>query len=405
MALRIFDGIPGMGKTYSSMFLEILPHLAAGGVVVTNIEIKSEGIAVYLKERYGKVFNPDRIIILEEEECPNFFRHTPKGAEDCPVLVVLDEVHLWFNSRDWAKSDANLRETFQLATQHRKFHLDIILISQHLSNIDGQFLKLVAGLTRFKDLSKIPLFPFIPWLKMPYWRFVATHFDRTGKVRRGPRDWMRADKLVFGTYNTLAVLKGGEVMAGSASVERQALPVDPAFAAGKARLRKALLWLLVFGMIASNLYLLFRPAPAVAALVPMPAPAAPQRVAPIPQAISPVIPSKPQTFLETPPIVEVLTARAVGGWTVRKVLVEMDGSWQWLIPGGWCTRGRVAYVRCLQQISLHEAEIWDDEGQRRKFRVVLKHTPAGTREQPQGTDDEGPVFDGEMTITNEPAKP
>lgn len=383
MALKVFDGIPGMGKTYNAMVLEILPHLAEGGFVVTNIEVKLDGIAAYLKERYGKIFNPERLLILTEEQCPTFFSYLPRGTADCPVKVVLDEIHLWFNARDWQKNDAKVRETFNLATQHRKFHLDIILISQNLSNIDGQFLKLVAGITRFKDLSKTPLFKWAPWFRVPYFRFLALHFDRTGKTRLDA-NWLRADKLAFASYNTLAVLKGGEAMEGSATVQRESLPVDPVFKAKMAKYRKNLLVALVLALVALNLWQLFRPSPDA----PPPVPPSPQASIFKQKAAEPQkeealqTHEEPKHYMEAPPVVHVLTACAVSGRSSPRVLVELDGVNQWLRSGGWCTRGRVGAVRSLSSTALHEVEIYGDDGERYQFRVVLKYRPSSSGPAP-----------------------
>lgn len=379
MALEIFDGLPRQGKTYSSMYLRILPHLAKGGFVVTNIEVKPEGIGKYIKARYGKVWNPDRLKILTADQCVHFFRHVPTGTADCPTLVILDEIHLWFNARDWQKSDGKEvggRETFNMATQHGKFFLDIVLISQHVSNIDGQFLKLVSALTRFKDLKHWKVLG-IPWMRYCGFRFLATHYDSTGKNKKSPpRTWMRFDPLVGDTYNTLAVLKGGEVMAGNGTVQREELPVDPEAAKTAAKLRKMLVVAVIVGLLGVIAWLSWRGRQASPAAVPNAAPKPVEKgkepfTGPAPDAAA--APSKPVTFLESPPTVEVVTTSAVGGPdSDPKVMIEMDGARQWIHAGDWCSRGRVAYVRRLNSIYLHEVEIWDESNKRHKIRVVTK---------------------------------
>lgn len=377
MALYIFDGIPGAGKTYSSMNLRILPHLAAGGVVVTNVEVVPDGVGEWILQRTGRKWDPSRLRTLTEEQCPNFFRYLPKGTKECPVLVVLDEVHLWFNAKDWSKNDASCRQTFELATQHRKFNLDIILISQHLSNIDGQFLKLVAGLSRFRDLSKTPIVPWLPFLTIPFVRFLALHYDKTGRTLQ-KRDWMRFDPLVGNSYKTDAVLKGGEVMEGAETVQRVELAKDPVVAA-KFKMITRTAFVFIALAVAGVVYYLMRgetvPATTVApsAVVPPPdrAPAA---------AVAVPVEFPPLPWSQRPPAVPVLLVKAVTGpLDARRLLVDLDGASQWIYSGCFCTRGRVAYVRSLGGIKLHEISLWEDDGERVTLRGLLQDTlPAST---------------------------
>lgn len=244
--LSIFDGRPGDGKSYTAVAMKILPHLAAGGYVATNIEMIPEGVAAYILKRTGKVFNSERLRILTEDEAPSFHRHIPPGNENVRVLVVLDEAHLFFNSRDWQKSDKGHRDTFNLATQHRKYFLDIVLISQHFANIDSQFLRLVEELWRFRDLGKWKFpFPGMGWFKIPFVRFLAVVYDRDGKTLQ-KRYWQSFDKLVGAAYNTRAVSRGSQM---SGSVEKIELERDPVHTARLAKVRKiAGVSLLVIGL-------------------------------------------------------------------------------------------------------------------------------------------------------------
>lgn len=88
-------------------------------------------------------------------------------SAELPVLVVIDEVHLTFNARDYAKTDKLYWETLTFLTQSRKVHTDVIFISQSVLNMDKQFMRLVQYIWRFRDLSrwKIPLLREFPRLE------------------------------------------------------------------------------------------------------------------------------------------------------------------------------------------------------------------------------------------------
>jgi hypothetical protein len=390
--LIIFDGRPGDGKSYTAVGMKILPHLAAGGYVATNIEMNLDGVSAYILKRTGKIFDSSRLRILTEDEAPSFHRHIPPGNENCQVLVVLDEAHLFFNSRDWAKSDKDHRATFNLATQHRKYFLDIVLISQHFANIDSQFLRLVEELWRFRDLGKWRFpFPGMGWLRVPFVRFLAIVFDRNGKtVMR--RYWQSFDKLVGGAYNTRAVSRGSQM---SGSVERVQLDSDPVHSARLAKVRRiagiSMLVIIVgvCGFLAyyygrskgdpdkkelerlhaanERLSELLKQKPEAAR---MPEPPPSQAGFPLP------MPEKRKTWFDTEPITEVV----VFGSSLEmregiSILAFVDGATQRFFQGGWVSRGRVMSIVKLNH-KLFDVEISDDNNKRHRLRFLRQDVPA-----------------------------
>jgi len=389
--LSIFDGRPGDGKSYSAVALKILPHLAAGGYVATNIEMIPDGVAAYILNRTGKVFDRSRLRILTEDEAPKFHKYIPPGNEDVRVLVVIDEAHLFFNARDWAKSDKDFRDTFNLATQHRKYFLDIILVSQHFGNIDAQFLRLIEELWRFRDLAKwrFPI-PGLRWIRIPYFRFLSIVFDRNGKTIIA-RNWLTFDKLVGAAYNTRAVSRGSQM---SGSVEKIELAADPA---ATARIRKARKFAAIIGAILAGVAL------AVAAFwigskrgevgrkeleiakaenqrlkdaqkKPVPAHSATPPAAMVPSGM--MEPPKPKTWLDDPPAVQTEKITSVlGSAAFPRLRLEMDGVSQTIFAGSSCTRGRVMRLSTLCH-GLYDVEISDETGVRHRLRCILANVPA-----------------------------
>jgi hypothetical protein len=202
--IEVFEGRLGGGKTYSAV-VRIVGQLAVGGIVCTNIELVPEKIAALLVARFGVVMQADQIIKLLDEEVYQFHKYTPSGTVDLPVLVVLDEAHIHFNARDFAKTDKNCRETLIFLTQSRKVNTDIIFISQSALNLDKQFARLVQYIWRFRDLAKWR----IPGLGItcPFKGILSVQFDYDGRTVL-QRQFIPKDRAIFGCYNTNSLLRG-----------------------------------------------------------------------------------------------------------------------------------------------------------------------------------------------------
>jgi hypothetical protein len=201
--IECFEGRLGGGKTYSAV-VRILDHLRRGGVVCTNINVNWEAITAYAAERFGVELEAEQLIALSDEQIGLFHRFTPSGTAALPVLVVVDEAHLTFNSRDYAKTDKLYRETLTFLTQSRKVNTDVIFISQSVLNMDKQFMRLVQFVWRFRDMSKwrIPGLG-IPW---PINQILCVQFDYDGRTVL-QRQFVQKDKRVFALYETNALLR------------------------------------------------------------------------------------------------------------------------------------------------------------------------------------------------------
>jgi hypothetical protein len=198
--IEIFEGRIGGGKSYHAVE-RICKYLAAGGVVATNITLNWEGVCRYCRARWG--VDPDREQWVEvvEEQIHVFHRHVPKGTKDKPTLVVIDEAHAYFNSRDWSQAN---REFLWFLTQSRKAFIDVIFISQSANNIDKQLRALFSYLWRFRDLRtwKIPVLG----MRYPFDQFLSVQYDQDGKselVRR----FAFKDRLLYGAYDTFQLVR------------------------------------------------------------------------------------------------------------------------------------------------------------------------------------------------------
>lgn len=158
--LRMITGKIGGGKTYYAV-REIIDELVNGErTVVTNVALELGPLNEYIQQHYpdANVNLFERVRILDESETLQFYLHRHHGVDVEPVtkeeerrgefptfpdeaftrgvFYVLDEVHTYFNCRNWM--NVGLTCSWYLA-QHRKFDDEIIAISQFSDQIDKQF--------------------------------------------------------------------------------------------------------------------------------------------------------------------------------------------------------------------------------------------------------------------------
>ncbi len=201
--VELYEGRLGGGKSYSAC-VRMVAHLRQGGLVATNVELVWPAIKTYCANQFNVVLEDDQYISLSEEQIGLFHHHTPSGTPDLPVLVVIDEAHLTFNARDYAKTDKSYRETLVFLTQSRKVHTDIIFISQSVLNMDKQFMRLVQFIWRFRDLAKWK----IPGLGIAYplKQILAVQFDYDGKTIL-QRSFVQKDPRIFELYRTNSLVR------------------------------------------------------------------------------------------------------------------------------------------------------------------------------------------------------
>lgn len=214
--IEVFEGKLGGGKSYSAT-VRAVRHLAKGGIVATNIQLNKVSVADYIRRHYKVEPDLDRqLFVLEEHQVFNFEKYIPRGKdyENVP-LVIIDEFHLWFNNRDWAQTAKNSRPTLTFITQSRKLHVDLILISQSVLNMDKQFMRMVQYIWRFRDLDrwKIPglginystLMKCTLGIVYPH-QILVCQFDMDGRTLLD-RKFVKKDPEIFKLYETNSLLR------------------------------------------------------------------------------------------------------------------------------------------------------------------------------------------------------
>jgi zona occludens toxin (predicted ATPase) len=127
-----FAGTPGSGKTYEAV-KKILDNLVMGRVVYTNVDgIFDPECQEMIKSVCGlsdlalvRLLKP-----IEQHQLEEFWMHVEPGA-----LIVLDEIHKWFSSREW-QSEKNKQFGYWAST-HRHNGFDVVLITQNMERVDA----------------------------------------------------------------------------------------------------------------------------------------------------------------------------------------------------------------------------------------------------------------------------
>jgi hypothetical protein len=222
MAIHAVSGKPGGGKSYFAMKALARELRNTDRYIVTNLSVKLPELCSYMQDTYGSSFDAiQRLTLMDEEQTAKFWRVRGNGvflsmergsdeAEDvwlkrstderfdytavnysnwyyvpdasanvfyeqdgCQVrgfrrggrgvLYMLDELHLFFNAREWAKTG---KGALYYLSQHRKCGDDVIWVTQFIENVDKQFRSVTQDFTyvrNFKNEKFMSLFQSLPW--------------------------------------------------------------------------------------------------------------------------------------------------------------------------------------------------------------------------------------------------
>lgn len=275
--IHFITGKPGGGKSMFAMMQVVRELLNSERDIVTNLPIRREILSEYLQRKYPKrhvpLLGPDnRLTLLDEgKEVRAIYKRYKSqyddarkahaslevleaiylgmekeiGKLDVPVqtakfweyrnprkkrfdeavgtLFVLDEVHLYFNARKWQETG---EEGLRYLSQHRHFSDDVILVTQHADNVDGQFRRLVEDWSVIKNgyTQKLGWFRALP----RFTRAVYTN-QPTGGLKQTPfeRTTFSLDaKGIAACYNTAAA---AGVMANGADTGKKRPGLHPAW--------------------------------------------------------------------------------------------------------------------------------------------------------------------------------
>lgn len=199
--IQILTGKIGAGKTLHAVTF-LYEALCQGRTVCTNIELVYAKLAELALKEKGVLIQEEQIIILDLNEIKEWQHEVPWGITGSPTLVALDEVHLFFNSRDYAKTDKDHRSMLSFLSQSRKACVDVLFIAQVASQVEKQFRNQAKNEIAIMDFCDMYL-PLVGKVPLRQNILVTRDLDTGSVMRKERRDY---PKKFFGTYNTLAFL-------------------------------------------------------------------------------------------------------------------------------------------------------------------------------------------------------
>jgi len=239
----VVTGTLGGGKSLCGVELA-MEHLSKGGTVVTNIPVYPDKIRQWMKEEYGLIFDPARLVLLKQASIRDFQDHAIRGNEKTTTLMLLDEAALDLGARDWkTQSD----EQFNFVVLCRKLRVDLVLIAQDANDVDKRIRQKMQNelycksLKNFWELFPLPVFLRVRYTielgKKPWRRGITWHWKG--------RAWGYFDSMAL--HGEKACLFGALATADASDLQRVTYPLWPYLcAAGTASVTSSatILWLL-----------------------------------------------------------------------------------------------------------------------------------------------------------------
>lgn len=184
MSIHFITGKPGGGKSLVAVKYVVDELVHGTRTVVTNLGLKLPELNEYLQREFPfvgvDIFR--RIRILEHEEVFQFWLHRgldaaasngvvkwvevppseSNGHTDYtnaggPVMFVIDETHVFFGAREWAK---NGKGAFFYLSQHRHLGDKVMCVTHVPKNVDRQFASVAQDFMQIRNHSKEKLGPF-----------------------------------------------------------------------------------------------------------------------------------------------------------------------------------------------------------------------------------------------------
>lgn len=201
--ISIVTGKLGAGKTLSSV-VEMLRHWIAGGTVCTNVIIHWEPVKRYCAKRHGVKLLDKQLQTLDlNGEEKNWHTQIPFGVPGgLPIMVVLDEVQLFFNARDWATTRESHGSMISFLTQSRKAAVDVRFITQAGATVDKQF-RLQCQFEFFIVPSANLVFGFLGSLPFKFYLLVKKDANNGNKLTVEYRFY---DSQIFDLYDSFDML-------------------------------------------------------------------------------------------------------------------------------------------------------------------------------------------------------
>lgn len=143
-----YTGTPGSGKTYDAM-KRVVEMIGNGRTIVTNIEGLTDDTCIEgLKLITGRDVSQlkEQLIVIGKDDVKRIHEIVKPGQ-----VLVIDEVHDFFGSRDWATEKNKGFSSF--CATHRHYGYDILLITQNIDKVDVQVRQMVEWTYRYRKIN------------------------------------------------------------------------------------------------------------------------------------------------------------------------------------------------------------------------------------------------------------
>jgi len=174
MPIHFISGKPRGGKSLYAVKLIVDELVYGTRPVFTNVPLVLSELNSYLQKQFpDKSVNLfERVRLLTDDEAAKFWCYRPHGVEilclskedwakgkrpdyvgviDDGVFYAIDEVHNFFNSRNWMETG---RDVLYYLSQHAKLGDTVLAITQHVGNVDKQFRSVTQDYTYLRNLAK-----------------------------------------------------------------------------------------------------------------------------------------------------------------------------------------------------------------------------------------------------------
>lgn len=202
--IDVYSGSVGTGKSlHASRDIRYRLNRRNGGEVVANFAL-GDNANVKHPERYHYVPNSELSTQWLYDFAESYY--STHDFSEKGILLVLDEVQLWLNSRNWQAKDR--LDLLEFLSQSRKWGYRIILIAQSMDMIDNQVRMLVEYEYNHRRLGNMGMVGAL--LALPFgnrlFMHVCYYVCHNHKERLGA-DLFLASKRDFRMYDTRAVFQ------------------------------------------------------------------------------------------------------------------------------------------------------------------------------------------------------
>ena len=206
-----YTGVPGTGKSlHAANDVRFALNRKHPRPVLANFEL-SKDAPVRHPEKFTYCPNEEMTVQYLIDYATDFWSRRKVFRENY-LLLVLDEVQLWHNSRTWR--DASRLDYLKFFSQHRKLGYKIILIAQSTKMIDNQFRMEIEYEVNHRRISSMG--PIGDLLAMPFGgrMFLAVEYlyqtnERVGRTVFVAR---KADMRMYDTRVTFPLLAGEKLL-------------------------------------------------------------------------------------------------------------------------------------------------------------------------------------------------